>query len=312
MAALSNRVEEQLLSAVDDEEIKVERLVVEARANFQVRPSQADSGEHAGYIPNVRCATSLHASSAAGDLESVRALLAKGCDPQKKQRGGRMLTPLHVAATPAVAEALLAAGARPSSQDPREPEPAWYQRQQGRHDVAQIIAKAARAYRAAASVPEPPRGFFQPGARSAPSAPRQIFPSMSAAETAAVGRSWGVSGAEVRQKIRAAAAASVQNCQGKRKVSKEDLQNLDFECAICMMEMESSDRCIILPCHEHSPSSSTSSCGSSLCARPHAFHEGCLQQWWTKSCRCPTCRCDVRQWLEGRREERRRRATVAA
>merc|ERR1719468_586317 len=31
--------------------------------------------------------------------------------------------------------------------------------------------------------------------------------------------------------------------------------------------------------------------------RLHAFHDACLERWWAKSCRCPTCRYDVRRSL---------------
>jgi len=92
----------------------------------------------------------------------------------------------------------------------------------------------------------------------------------------------------------------------------------DLECAICMIEITEGDDCLLLPCSgSHAvDSSSTPQCGSPVggspvesspimsarspgVVRPHVFHTECISRWWTKSCRCPTCRRDVRHWLKG-------------
>merc|ERR1712187_788660 len=87
-----------------------------------------------------------------------------------------------------------------------------------------------------------------------------------------------------------------------------------IECAICMSLLRGSDDCISLPCNlapgalrrqdqsdlrhaESSPSGVKTPDSPSKVGRPHVFHSSCLERWWAKSCQCPTCRRDVRQWL---------------
>lgn len=56
--------------------------------------------------------TALHRAAEHGHLSVVNALIARGCNVNATRRGG--FTALHLAATEAVADALLAAGVDPS------------------------------------------------------------------------------------------------------------------------------------------------------------------------------------------------------
>lgn len=95
----------------------------------------------------------------------------------------------------------------------------------------------------------------------------------------------------------------------------------ELECAICLAEICDEDACLLLPCGElgggrstaggagpadaggrlpraRTPRTGEAAEAALAAARPHAFHSACLQDWWRKSCRCPTCRRDLRQWLK--------------
>lgn len=328
--------------------------------------------------------TALHVAAARGELSCVQVLLAGGADPRRRQSGLRFVTPLHEAATAAVAEELLRAGASPAANDPREPDPAWYHRQRGRHDVADCIVAARQA--AAVSLPPPaPGAAGQAGAGS-----RKAYPCLSNAECAAVRKAWGISGFELRAAWRAADTGGGAPPDVGELAVAPPVESEELECAICMCELQDGDQCVLLPCGgganlldrplvaaprpgassgsnglssrealrrqaaaapasgggvdspggggssssgsrqraplmrgASSPPSlvrplrrlssnvgsgdgpqelqplarrSASSAGEqTLCGKtPHAFHATCLERWWSRSCRCPTCRRDVR------------------
>jgi hypothetical protein len=288
--------------------------------------------------------TALHAAAAAGACDVVRVLLEGGADPCARQSGLRILRPLHEAATVAVAEALLEGGAAPTAIDPREPELVWYHKQHRRPEVADVILVAARHQKqqqVAASVASP---------RSAPSqgGPSKIFPCMTSAEMNAAVQAWGATGGEVLGLMRhaegwgrlektASPHAGVRRCSSLSPChrSSTDLSGEDVECAICMTEIADSDQCILLPCSGSYDSASSSGtptdrtrggCESpaqcnpfssdlqfsraNTVKRPHVFHVDCLNHWWSKSCRCPTCRRDVRQWLKPTPKSRKRPPTL--
>lgn len=239
--------------------------------------------------------TALHAAAASGSEEVVRVLLDGGADPRRRRNGLRVLTPLHEAANVAIAELLLASGAQPFAADPREPDPAWYHTQRGRSEVAGVIVAAARAARS--SVPSA-------GARAG-EARRPAVPCLTSAEVLAARRAWSTTGLAVSEFSGAA--------------SRSDSGEL--ECAICLTALLPEDACLSLPCRGGADISrrlfpaqasqrrsksvspamrSTSDAeeaveAGSLC--PHTFHTSCIERWWLRSCQCPTCRRDVRQWL---------------
>lgn len=159
--------------------------------------------------------TALHAAAASGELSTVQLLLDSGADAQRQQSGLRRLTPLHEAATVAVAELLLAAGACPTASDPREPDPAWYHKQRGRNNVAEVIATAAAA--AAAAAREVAVIDASPNSSSLP----KLFPCMTSAEITRARRAWGLRGAELCAMMRPQA----------------DSSSTDIECAVCMTEL---------------------------------------------------------------------------
>lgn len=199
--------------------------------------------------------------------------------------------------TVGIADALLAARASPSASDPREPDPAWYHRQRGRHDIADLVAAMARS---TAQLPSPP-------ATASQSRPLKAFPSMSAAEMVAARQAWNTRGTEVRGAMR---------FDAPHTSSTSSLTGESVECAICMADILDAEDCLSLPCGGQQSRAgadsrsfrrsltatlpASGSCGA-LTGRPHAFHTSCLEKWWRKSCRCPTCRRDVRPWLMGGR-----------
>jgi len=309
---------------------EIRELLARASSPNVLARRATDNGSHS------HATTALHAAAANGSLDSVRVLLEGGANPRTKQSGLRMLTPLHEAATVDVAKALLAAGASPTARDPREPDPAWYHRQRGRHQVAGAIAAAARSESVAARRrPQSELAMATAGGGSAP--PTKIFPSMSSVEVQRVRQTWSLSGADLYKLVLDAAGT----LPGPRKadlVPERMCEVLELECAICMAGLQVDEECILLPCGlldrpptaqapqlSEGPTFSDSpsgiegrgrACGAaraalrarsaSLCeaelrsniaGRLHAFHSACLDQWWSKSCRCPTCRRDVRQWL---------------
>ena len=91
---------------------------------------------------STQATTALHAAATAGAAAAVGLLLSAGADPGATHGDLRALRPLHLAATPATAATLLAGGARPLPEDPREPDLLWYHRQHGRAEVAALIARA--------------------------------------------------------------------------------------------------------------------------------------------------------------------------
>jgi ankyrin repeat protein len=89
--------------------------------------------------------TALHASAAARDSETARALLDRGADADARQQMG--YTALHAAAQHgdvALAELLLARGADPSLRSDDGKDAAAHARENGHHDLAQRLASAAR------------------------------------------------------------------------------------------------------------------------------------------------------------------------
>jgi len=308
-----------------------------------------ESGSHA------HATTALHAAAAKGSLECVQMLLDSGADPRRKLSGLRMLTPLHEAATLEVAKALLSAGASPVAQDPREPDPAWYHRQRGRHKVADFVAAAAREREADAMAHLRRRGEALAAASAADAPPMKAFPSMSSAEVQRARQAWGLVGADMYSLVLSAAGRCSRTKEAVATLVPERLREvLDLECAICMTGLLMEDDCVVLPCGllGRTPASSSSAAvqqplaegerrdeaaeeeavaeagaeahplGSAherregrhkrrarsastteaelrmdIAGRLHAFHASCLEKWWAKSCRCPTCRRDVRHWL---------------
>jgi hypothetical protein len=83
--------------------------------------------------------TALHVASQNGHVEVCRTLIEYGADPSRRIELSRVLTPLHLAASPEVVHVLLEGGATGRFADPRIPEPAWYHHQQNRHEVALAI-----------------------------------------------------------------------------------------------------------------------------------------------------------------------------
>jgi len=264
--------------------------------------------------------TALHAASAQGALEVVLILLAGGADPKQRQNGLRLLTPLHEAANVPVAEALLAAGAAPGASDPREPDPVWYHRHHGRVDVASLIAIAART--ALRSAGRRPSSATRAVSADVQGAPRKAMPSMSAAEVAAARKAWRTTG-EALRRVGAQRASAAEGGKGNATVTGAQLSaSEDMECAICMVAINSTDECMMLPCNGFDVVAavlSSSRFGKALGAdvtsksnveRPHAFHADCLERWWTKSCQCPTCRRDVRQWLKATSSQQAQKKAV--
>lgn len=248
--------------------------------------------------------TPLHAAAARGALSVVKLLLEGAADPNTRQSGLRMITPLHEAATVEIAEVLLNAGARTSTRDPREPDPAWYHRQRGRHDVADAILAASRLQASAPLLPpaSPSRPSQQPR-------PQKVFPCMTTAEMAAAKQAWKTSGSSARSACRASTPRFVEGQEhGKPWVCSDG----DFECAICMLELKPDDECLLVPCN--SPAANGGGglrpgtvgylepLAQQRQGTPHVFHLACIEQWWLKSCRCPTCRRDVRPLLPLQRQ----------
>lgn len=283
-----------------------------------------------GVSPNVRARSShgvlalgqattpLNAAAARGSPDVVKLLLEARADPNFSQTGARVLTPLHEAANLHVAELLIAAGARVSARDPREPDIRWYHQQRGRHEVAGHILAAVRA-----RVLPPPMPLPQ---GSAQARSEKAFPCMSAAESAAAVQAWSMRGWEAREvacglgptaRPSTRRPGSGNACASPMRGSSASPMHAleEFECAICMADMQADDACIALPCNAapRSPSFPEPSglggsgerrrCASvppmlaDGCVRAHVFHAACLEVWWRKSCRCPTCRRDVRRWL---------------
>lgn len=226
--------------------------------------------------------TALHTAAARADTTIVHALLEARTDPSSCQSGLRMLTPLHEAATVPVAEMLMNAGAQPSTKDPREPDFSWYHQQRGRPDVAKAIVKEARARTQQAPHQLP---SFSVDVR-----PDKVFPCMTAAETSAARQAWSMPGWIV---LDFAQRGFPEDCD----------DDFDFECSICMAAVRSDDKCMMLPCGGEGSGPGQARCasvppdGGTSSGRPHFFHSECLEAWWLKSCRCPTCRRDVRRWL---------------
>ena len=238
-----------------------------------------------------RPASALHAAAAAGAVDVGNMLLRNGADPSARLEWLRALTPLHVASTVQMARCLLLAGAKPIAVDPREPDPVWYQRRQGRHDVADVIAAARAAMRSAAEAAAAAnllvsRPSSSHGSRAASATAKRVVPSLTAADLTLVKATWGTTAAE--------AASAVSNEFGG---STEDLQS--FECAVCMgpitlsptrgeddgSELVNESASLVrLPCGKHGET-------------PHLYHAECLDRWLLRKADCPVCRRDVRPML---------------
>lgn len=312
---------------------EVKELLAHASSPNVLARRVTENGSHA------HATTALHAAAAKGSLECVQMLLDGGADPRRKQSGLRMLTPLHEAANMDVAKALLSSGASPVAQDPREPDPAWYHRQRGRHKVADIISAAARRDPLGAQQRRRTQADMSIAVTGAEGVPApKAFPSMSSAEAQRARQAWSLMGADMYALVLSAAGKCSRTKEAAAALVPERLREvLDLECAICMTGLGMEEECVILPCgllgRSHATSSSataetedaaegeapvggegrrsrrsarrTRSASTSeadirldIAGRLHAFHVTCLDKWWTKSCRCPTCRRDVRQWLQ--------------
>jgi len=273
---------------------EVRDLLVQASSpNVRAPVHGSASPVHGSAVPG-HATTALHAAAAKGSLDVVQILLTGGADPRLRNNL-RMLTPLHEAATVPVAEALLAARASPNSRDPREPDPAWYHRQRGRHDVALRIAAVANKIVPVSNLTQSETTPFQ----GSNTAKKKVFPSLSAAEIAAARLAWEVTNIASHPAIlRANPAMCLHSTFPRAKRTTDEL-----ECPICMVEMSDTDRCIVLPCNIKD------GVLSSTVKAIHAFHSACIERWWTKSCRCPTCRRDLRPLLASlpRSKERPRR-----
>ena len=223
-----------------------------------------------------RPASALHSAAAVGSEEVVSLLIQNGAEVSKRMHWLRALTPLHVAATPAVAHLLLSAGAQPIALDPREPDPTWYHRVHGREQVAKAIDEWRRAHLNPTPSPPSPRAaaFVSVG-------PMKTIPALSAAEVKAVASVWSVLHIEAVEAVakhlehEAAAAESVRA----------------LECSVCFGELRttpsaaaSQQPLICLPCGADGTT-------------PHAFHLECLQRWLLRKATCPMCRSDVRPML---------------
>ena len=136
--------------------------------------------------------SALHLAAAFGSVEVVGVLLDAGADPVSRMEWLRSLTPLHLATSVAVAERLLVAGAQPIALDPREPDPSWYQRQQGRGDVADAIITARVNARLVSSAhAHAPSAAAPPNPSPAVASKRSVIPSLTAADVGLVRECWG-------------------------------------------------------------------------------------------------------------------------
>lgn len=250
--------------------------------------------------------TPLHAAAAHGSPDVVRILLTSRANPNSRHSGLRCLTALHEASTVAVAEVLLAAGASANATDPREPDPAWYHRQRGRRDVANCVTAFARAALQVTGsdgvISAGVSSRLTPTGRSL-SSPRKIWPSLSAGQVALARRAWSRSGAALLSDPDFCAVepiSSFLSSSPSSQTSGGDFGSL--ECAICLSQFRHDDECLLLPCSNSTSSLSSTwptaqvAAGERVCCS-HVFHTACLERWWSKSCQCPTCRRDVRQWL---------------
>ena len=249
--------------------------------NARVRPKTGN-----GLIG--RPATALHLASAAGALDVATLLLDNGADPSSRLEWLRALTPLHVATTVAMARCLIEAGAQPVAFDPREPDPEWYQRQYGRHEVADEIARAKAASRAMAhlALSQPAVVALSTSNGDSPtgrisSAAKRVVPSLTAADMPLVREAWGLT-------PRAAGNVTIGRSAGT--VSEV------FECAVCMGAIDLNPReqdgardqgihsLVLLPCGSDGET-------------PHLYHADCLQRWLLRQASCPVCRQDIRPML---------------
>ena len=265
--------------------------------------------------------SALHMAAANGSLDVVGALLDAGADPSSRMEWLRALTPLHVATTVPVAQRLLASGAHPVALDPREPDPAWYQRQQGRHDVADVISSAriqsrlvSNALAHAPSAAPAPVSSSNPPQRSK----RAVIPSLTAADIALVRECWGCAAHDATHHqsglpalALAPAEMEAEACApeatpfrlpkaglARRSIvaaPESDEHASSSECAVCMGELlpatctggtaDPNPPLILLPCSKSS-------------VTPHIFHSECLERWFLRKATCPTCRTDVRPLLK--------------
>merc|ERR1712032_359369 len=106
--------------------------------------------------------------------------------------------------------------------------------------------------------------------------------------------SWGMNGATLHKVVHSGVGHSSTFNQAFESTALASAEE-DFDCAICMTNIQEAENCILLPCYKLFKKGCTP--GAQLAGRPHAFHTSCIETWWCKSCRCPTCRCDVRQFF---------------
>ena len=254
-------------SAVEVSNRRIDAQFVRAAARGDLQAVRAMLND--GRITNVdvrtrnnspRASTALHMASSYGEIHIVNLLLEHGADPCARLEWLRALTPLHVAATPLMAERLVLAGAQPVAMDPREPDPAVYHRQQGRHAVADVIA-AARAPAPSATLAPAPMPITAV-------ASKRTVPSLTAADI-----------------------SLIRACMGYEMLWDGSESLGDVECAVCMSDLRATPDppsdgppLILLPCGNTS-------------ANPHIYHAGCVERWLLRKATCPTCRSDVRPLL---------------
>lgn len=278
--------------------------------------------------------SALHMAAAFGSLDVVNVLLDSGADHGSRMEWLRALTPLHMATSVSVAERLLAAGAQPIALDPREPDPAWYQRQQGRNDVADAIITARINARLVSSAhAHAPSAAPVPNPSPALGAKRSVIPSLTAADIVLIRECWGCSAAALEAVVKASTAAAEAADRPSRPSAVlaegstgEPEEVEEAPATAWRLPLRSSGGAGTNAAVRREEHGSTAAeelpngrecavcmgeldartgagvpltllpCGMSS-ATPHAFHADCLERWLLVRATCPTCRSDVRPLL---------------
>merc|ERR1712196_295118 len=117
--------------------------------------------------------------------------------------------------------------------------------------------------------------------RSASGGPvRKAFPSMSATEVLAARHSWGIQGTAARAAIRAARGNGIDDLRVASSCTPG--AGAELECAICMLDMQDHEDCLLLPCgyngssivsqHGRPRARSMSATPDCIVGHPHVLH----------------------------------------